>query len=376
MASHGAPLLGMMVLDAPPAPRVFMFPAKGLSRLLRLLRFSLSFLRSYSASFSAALALWPFASLALTLPILAILYHRDGRLRVWSAIGSYIVVFYLLGLACMTVYPLPDGTSGLGITYGTTPGLNPLRFLSVIRHPTGFGVFELTANIALFVPLGFIVARGLGWGPVRSVLAGFAVSLLIETTQLTGDWGLYPYAYRTFDVEDLLMNSVGAFVGWMGAAALGHFAPRRIDPEALVPTRRPGLLRRTVAFVLDVVLAWAAALAFMALAQFVLRRYLQEWRYFAPALTLVSGWSVRASLLFFELLVPLARGGRTLGGGFVRMTCETRPRRGVLRLAFLSLRFATLCAVLAWPIPAAVACVLWWPVFRKMPYDLLPASEG
>lgn len=336
----------------------------------------LSFLRSYSASFSTALALWPVASLVLTLPILAILYHREGRLRIWSAVGCYVVVFYFLGLACMTVYPLPDGTSGLGITYGTTPGLNPLRFLNVIRHPTGFGVFELTANVALFVPLGFIAARGLGWGPVRSVLAGFAVSLLVETTQLTGDWGLYPYAYRTFDVEDLVMNTFGAFIGWMGAAVLGHFAPRRIDPEALVPTRNPGLVRRTVAFALDLVLVWVFATVFVAAAQFALRRYFVEWAYFSRVLGLVSRWSLRGSLALFELVVPLVRGGKTPGGSFVRMTCESRDRRGVTRLAFFCLRFAAICAVLAWPLYAAPALAVWWAVFRAMPYDALPGTRS
>lgn len=353
----------MMVGDLP--------PEKGSARVLRLLRFMLSFLRSYSASFSAALALWPFASLVLTLPILAILYHREGRLRAWSAIGCYVVVFYLLGLACMTVYPLPDGTSGPGITYGVSPGLNPLRFLDVIRCPTGFGVFELTANIALFVPLGFIVARGLGWGPVRSVLAGFAVSLLVETTQLTGDWGLYPYAYRTFDVEDLIMNTTGAFIGWMGAALLGCFAPRHIDPQDLAPTRSPGIVRRTVAFALDLVFVWVFAMVFVAVAQFVLRRCFMEWAYFARVLDLVSRWSLRGSLALFELVVPLAWGGRTPGGAFVRMTCETKDRRGAARLAFLCVRFAVICVVLAWPLYAVPALALWWVVFRCMPYDLV-----
>ncbi len=343
--------------------------------MLRLLSFMLQFLRSYSASFSAAFALWPLASLVLTLPILAFLYRREGRVRIWSAVGAYIAVFYLLGLACMTVYPLPDGTTGLGITYGVSPGLNPLRFLNVIRHPTPFGVFELVANIALFVPLGFVVGRGLGWGAARSVLAGFAVSLLIELTQLTGDWGLYPYAYRTFDTEDLIMNSFGAFIGWAGASMFGRVVPKTIDPEALVPTCRPGLLRRSVAFVLDLVFTWAFALAFMAVAQFVLRRYFQEWRYFATVLELFSAWSVRGSLALFELLVPLAWSGRTPGGAFVRMTCETRPRHGGLRLAFLGLRFAVVCALVAWPLPVAVALILWWAVFSAMPYDLVPASK-
>ena len=39
------------------------------------------FLGNYSENFAAALVLWPALSFLLTLPILAYLYHRDGRLR-------------------------------------------------------------------------------------------------------------------------------------------------------------------------------------------------------------------------------------------------------------------------------------------------------
>ena len=63
------------------------------------------FLGSYSENFAVALGLWPFMSLALTLPILAYLYHRDGRLRLGTAVGAYLTVLYGLGLVCLTLYP-------------------------------------------------------------------------------------------------------------------------------------------------------------------------------------------------------------------------------------------------------------------------------
>jgi glycopeptide antibiotics resistance protein len=333
------------------------------------------YLLEYSPRFSLALALWPLASLVCTLPILAILYRRDGRLRFWSVACAYIVVFYLLGLACFTLYPLPSGNSGPGITYGVKPNLDFWLFARQIRSWNKSAIFELLANVALFVPFGFIVARGAGWGPVRSTLAGFAVSLLVETTQLTGVWHHYAYAYRTFDVDDLLTNTTGAFVGWACAAVFTHFVPYRIEPEALEPTHSPSIVRRMVAFVLDMVLTWVVAMVFIVVAQYVLRHYFADWRHFARMMDLVSRWSFRAMLVFFEFLVPLAWKGRTLGGSFVRMSCETRPRRGLLRVVFFVVRLAVFYLVVKFPAYALAALLVWWVVFRAMPYDMLPASR-
>ena len=47
-----------------------------------------SFLSSFSGSFKAAMILWPFLSFLFTMPILAFLYHRDGRLRFSQALAA------------------------------------------------------------------------------------------------------------------------------------------------------------------------------------------------------------------------------------------------------------------------------------------------
>ena len=148
------------------------------------------------------MALWPLASLLLTLPILAYLYHRDGRLRAASAVSAYLAVLYVLGLGCFTLYPLPDGTSGPGITYGIEPRFNPLGFLDDLAKDGVRALPDMVANVAFFVPLGFIAGRLLRWRFAMTLAAGFGTSLLIETAQLTGLFGLYPYAYRMFDVLD------------------------------------------------------------------------------------------------------------------------------------------------------------------------------
>ena len=83
--------------------------------------------RGFTDSFAIALGLWPLVSMFLTLPILAMLYRRDGRLRAPSVIGTYLSVLYVLGLGCLTLYPLPDGSAGPGITYGVPRELQPPR---------------------------------------------------------------------------------------------------------------------------------------------------------------------------------------------------------------------------------------------------------
>ena len=64
-------------------------------------------------------------------------------------------------------------------------------------------------NIALFVPLGFLLP--LLWKPFRkwyaALGAGFGVSLLIELAQFFTGRGMC-------DVDDLFTNTLGAMLGW------------------------------------------------------------------------------------------------------------------------------------------------------------------
>lgn len=63
-------------------------------------------------------------------------------------------------------------------------------------------------NMVFFIPLGFLCTwtwRG-KWSILRSVLATFIFSLCVEICQLVGKFG-------TFDVDDLLFNTLGGLVG-------------------------------------------------------------------------------------------------------------------------------------------------------------------
>ncbi len=326
------------------------------------------FLGRFSESFAAAVALWPLASLLLTLPILAYLYHRDGRLRAASAVSAYLAVLYVLGLGCFTLYPLPDGTSGPGITYGIEPRFNPLGFLDDLAKDGVRALPDMVANVAFFVPLGFIAGRLLRWRFAMTLAAGFGTSLLIETAQLTGLFGLYPYAYRMFDVLDLFCNTAGAAVGWGAAVLAGRLLPPgELAREGRV-TDRPGFVRRAVAFWIDLFVMGVVLVVLLAVASVVLHAAGDSsW-------TDGSWWErAVAAVVFvaFEGVVPWLRQGRTLGGGFVRMTCETHPRAGWRRLAFYVARVLTLAAAVALSPLVVLALLLFYAFTRRLPYDYL-----
>ncbi len=57
--------------------------------------------------------------------------------------------------------------------------------------------------------------------------AALAMALLTEATQLTGTWGVYPCAIRQFSVDDLILNTAGAVLGfWVARRWQAHRPPQ------------------------------------------------------------------------------------------------------------------------------------------------------
>lgn len=142
-------------------------------------------------------------SLALTVILLI-----RKKCSVYGAIALGLAVFmglFLLDAAVVIRY--------LGITPHTS-GYNLTLDLSRIFRKSGQGPAERISNIAAFVPFGFFLGeflastkrldtwRRIGW----VVLAAFCLSLSIEFLQLVLKVGF-------FEVMDLVLNTVGAFVG-------------------------------------------------------------------------------------------------------------------------------------------------------------------
>lgn len=362
-----------MAADLPPAGTYIC----AISHLLQAIRQKAAsmalikrFLSGYSDNFLLALTLWPAASFALTLPILAYLYHRDGRLKFASVVSTYLAVLYVLGLGCFTLYPLPDGMSGPGITYGVPWQLNPLAPIGDFARE-GLSVLpQIAFNVVFFVPLGFIAGRLLRLRFVPSIVLGFAASLLIEAAQGTGLFGVYPYAYRTADVDDLIYNTSGAALGWLCAAALARVLPPGALAEEGEVTHAPGFIRRCVAFWLDTLIIGLLSLVVSGAVSIML------WNLPEGIARDLAGtpWMLVVMAFLFVLVegvLPWMHAGSTPGGGFVRMSCETRERTGARRVVFYLARLVVLGAAYLFIPFAWFALALFYLVARRMPYDFL-----
>lgn len=97
------------------------------------------------------------------------------------------------------------------------------RFIQY-RHILGTTavLINVAGNVAVFVPLGFalpvLFERIHSFGQV--LILSFAISLLAETMQLVLRVGC-------FDVDDLLLNTVGGCIGYLGYRILRRYFWKR-----------------------------------------------------------------------------------------------------------------------------------------------------
>ncbi|KAB1647335.1 VanZ family protein [Pseudoclavibacter sp. CFCC 14310] len=193
-----------------------------------------------------AVVLGTLVAFVLFVPFVIVSYRRRGSADGWWVGGWLITAVYLAALVCYTLLPLPS--SGQYVCRGVQLSLgHDLRHLLASGPSVGglmrsMVVWQLALNVALFVPLGVLLRVRHSAGVVVAAIGGLGVSLLIELTQLTGVWGLYPCAYRVFDVDDLTTNTLGAIIGSLAAIP---FISRGTQSDRTAPTPVTALRRLT-----------------------------------------------------------------------------------------------------------------------------------
>ena len=79
------------------------------------------------------------------------------------------------------------------------------------------------------------------------------LTLSFELLQRSALFGLYPRPYRLFDVDDLMINTLGSLLG-IGIACLLVKVLPDLDAKQAIPAQI-GMIRRSIAFGVDFVLA-------------------------------------------------------------------------------------------------------------------------
>ena len=211
----------------------------------------------------------------LFVPFVALSYRRRGGFGVGRFLMWGAALVYAMAIWIYTLLPLPDPDTiaCAGVNIDVTAIADDLRG-AVVRRGSGFAadpaVLQLLLNVLLFVPLGFFLRVLGGRGVITALVVGVALSGFVEITQLTGVWGLYPCAYRVFDVDDLLTNTLGAVLGSLLALAVPRRhrgSPRLPDADQPQPVTRG---RRLLGMLCDGLAAWVLSLSVVVAVQLLL----------------------------------------------------------------------------------------------------------
>ena len=223
---------------------------------------------------------FPLFALLLAVPYALYQYRRFGAISIWKTFVVFTFILYCLCAVSLIVFPLPADHSAV-VESARTPQLHPFHVIEQIRETTDFSlgdrstwgpalrssvVYEAIFNVMLTVPLGAYLCylfRCRWW---MALLIGMATTLLFETSQLTGLFGLYAHPYHLFDVDDLILNTTGTMLGFWLMIPLAWALPSMDEVNEQARERgssRVSLTRRALAAVVDLtvlavlfVLAW------------------------------------------------------------------------------------------------------------------------
>lgn len=272
-----------------------------------------------------AASLGAVVALVLLVPYVAVQYRRRGMLGPGRAVLSFATLVYALALVAYVLLPLPPVGPNFCEVHGVDPQLRLFQFVAdIIREGAGSptalvtnpAVLGVAFNVMLFVPFGALFRHLTGRNIAVTTLAGAATSVLVELTQLTGVWSLFPCAYRLFDVDDLITNTSGALIGATVVAPLLRSLPGQHaegPPEAPRPLTTG---RRLLGMLCDFLTVMLAGATLNALARFT-------------AQTLEVPDNVDLSRLLFWLVPALGQlaliwwTGATLGEHSIRVRPAT-----------------------------------------------------
>ena len=123
------------------------------------------------------------------------------------SLGGFLFCIYFAILLTITFFSRESGgDKRIYLEIGSSWGINARNNAYVVE------------NVLLFIPYGFLLPmawkRGRGWW--KAVLFGFMTSLTIEALQLISGRGV-------FQTDDIITNTMGAFVGYIIFVLLNAF---------------------------------------------------------------------------------------------------------------------------------------------------------
>ena len=221
---------------------------------------------SYLVPIKTALIIFPFLALLITLPYIIYEYHHYGSVNKLRTLIICSFILYLMTIYFLVILPLPTKEEVIKMKV-INPQLIPLTFIkdivedlielkqiNILKIITIPSIYTVIFNIIMFMPLGVYLRYYYKCSLKKTIIISFLLSLFFELTQLTGLYYIYPRAYRNFDVDDLLINTLGGLLGYLIISPIQKHLPTRedIDTKSLKEGQKVSSLRRITLFLGDI----------------------------------------------------------------------------------------------------------------------------
>lgn len=276
-------------------------------------------MENYVEVIKIAIITFPFIALTISLPFLLSQYHKYGSVSMFKALIIYSFVLYLTCAYFLVILPLPTFAEvaamntpraqlvpfafvGDFITHSALDVMNPATYVPTLMQSY---FFVPIYNILLTLPFGIYLHYYFRRNLKQVVVITFLLSLFFELTQLTGLYFIYPRGYRLFDVDDLILNTLGGVVGYFLAIPLTKVLPDRakLDAYTLEKGQVVSGMRRTLAFWLDLIACMFLYEIIKNLLFVDIEDEIIKW-----------GW-----ILFYYLVIPIFLHGSTLIEKFLKL---------------------------------------------------------
>lgn len=287
----------------------------------------------YKLPIQVAIIVFPVIAFILTLPFLVYEYRKFGSIHIIKSVVFFSFILYIITAYFMVILPLPKIEDVLKYK-GNIAQLHPFRFINDITVTTNFKINDLNSllrflnkstvytvifNFLLALPFGVYLRYLFDRKWYQSIILSFLLSLFFELTQLTGLYGIYPRPYRLFDVDDLIINTLGGFFGFLITPLLTVFLPskKELNERSLIKGQKVSLVRRSVSLLIDLILLSAFTLVFRVI--FLRTKY--------------EDYYVIASIILYFIIIPLLNNTKTPGKVLLKLeVVSTNNKYGIMKV--------------------------------------------
>ncbi|WP_019422892.1 VanZ family protein [Paenibacillus sp. OSY-SE] len=290
-------------------------------------------MNTYLFPIKIALITFPFVALFLTLPFLIVQYRKYGYVNKVRSLVLYSMLLYFISAFYLVILPLPAQTHNcVERSSAVFEQLRPFQFVRDIvkesrvewSHPSTYvyllqerAFFQAAFNMVLTLPLGVYLRYYFRRSFLQTTVIALLVSLFFEVTQRTGLYGIYDCPYRLFDVDDLLLNTLGGMAGFLLAPLITYFLPRshQLDDKVDLKSKPVGFIRRGIAVWLDsIVLSIVMGCVYIVFTALVYKERMAKFE-----LLSMNPIYLAAGIFIYFIVMPLFTEGKTFGKWVTRI---------------------------------------------------------